>query len=70
MQGPTYFRGHLLEVEGLVEEARAGALADAGKSDEAVRGAGREAVTLLEEAVRVQEQVIDRALAATEGDDE
>jgi tetratricopeptide (TPR) repeat protein len=59
--GPTYFRGHLLEVSGLVAEARAGTLADAGRSDEAVRARAR-AVTLLEEAVKVQEQVIDRAL--------
>jgi hypothetical protein len=62
VKGPTYFRGHLLEVEGLLEEARAGALADAGKSEQAVRAKAK-AVGLLEEAVRVQEQVIDRALA-------
>jgi hypothetical protein len=62
VKGPTYFRGHLLEVAGLLEEARAGALADAGKSEEAARARAR-AVDLLEEAVRVQERVIDRALA-------
>ena len=62
VKGPTYFRGHLLEVEGLLEEARAGALADAGKSVEATRAKAR-AVSLLEEAVQVQERVIDRALA-------
>jgi tetratricopeptide (TPR) repeat protein len=62
VQGPTYFRGHLLEVEGLVAEARAGTFADAGKTEEAVRARTR-AVTLLEEAVRVQAQVIDRALS-------
>jgi hypothetical protein len=60
--GPTYFRGHLLEVEGLLEEVRARALADAGKSEEAARARAR-AVDLLEEAVKVQERVIDRALA-------
>jgi tetratricopeptide (TPR) repeat protein len=60
--GPTYFRGHLLEVEGLLEEARAAALADAGKVDEASR-AKEKALGLLERAVRVQEHVIDRALA-------
>jgi hypothetical protein len=60
--GPTYFRGHLLEVEGLLEEARASALADAGKSDEAARARAK-AVDLLEDAVKVQERVIDRALA-------
>jgi tetratricopeptide (TPR) repeat protein len=62
VKGPTYFRGHLLEVEGLLEEARAGALADAGKSEEAAR-ARTKAVDLLEEAVKVQERVIERALS-------
>jgi hypothetical protein len=62
VQGPTYFRGHLLEVEGLVQEQRAAALADAGRSDEAAK-ARAHAVSLLEEAVHVQEQVIDRTLA-------
>jgi tetratricopeptide (TPR) repeat protein len=62
VKGPTYFRGHLLEVEGLLEEARAGALADAGKNEEAVRARAK-AVDLLEEAVKVQEQVIEHALA-------
>ena len=62
VRGPTYFRGHLLEVGGLVEEARSRALADAGKAEEATRARAR-AVTLLEEAVRVQERVIQRALA-------
>jgi hypothetical protein len=62
VQGPTYFRGHLLEVQGLVHEQRAAALADAGRSDEAAKARAR-AVSLLEEAVHVQEQVIDRALA-------
>ncbi|HEY8039809.1 MAG TPA: hypothetical protein VIF15_08460 [Polyangiaceae bacterium] len=62
VQGATYFRGHLLEVAGRVEEARAATLADAGKGDEAARAKAR-AVGLLEEAVHVQEQVIERALA-------
>jgi tetratricopeptide (TPR) repeat protein len=62
VQGPTYFRGHLLEVQGLLEEQRGAALADAGRADEAAKARTR-AVTLLEEAVHVQEQVIDRALA-------
>jgi hypothetical protein len=61
VQGATYFRGHLLEVSGLIEEARASALADAGKGEEAARVRAR-AVGLLEEAVEVQERVIDRAL--------
>jgi hypothetical protein len=58
---PTYFRGHLLEVSGLIEERRAAALADAGKSDEAARAKAR-AVDLLERAVQVQEQVIGTTL--------
>jgi tetratricopeptide (TPR) repeat protein len=57
----TYFRGHLLEVKGVTEETRASILADAGKSDEAARARTR-AVTLLQQAVEVQEQVIGRAL--------
>jgi tetratricopeptide (TPR) repeat protein len=32
---PTYFKGHLLEVKGLVEETRAAQLTDAGKPEEA-----------------------------------
>lgn len=66
VKGPTYFRGHLLEVEGLLEEARAAALSDAGKADEATRAKAK-AVSLLEEAVKVQEQVIERALADAGG---
>jgi tetratricopeptide (TPR) repeat protein len=60
---PTYFRGHLVEVEGLVEEARAAGLADAGKPEEAARARER-AIQLLEEVVRIQDQVIQRSLAA------
>jgi hypothetical protein len=62
VQGATYFRGHLLEVEGLVEEARASALADAGQPAEAAQARSK-AMSLLEEAVHVQEQVIEHALA-------
>lgn len=58
---PTYFRGHLLEVQGIVEEARAAELADAGKKDDSAKARAR-AIELLQEAVRVQEQVIGRAL--------
>ncbi len=62
VSGPTYFRGHLLEVQGLIEEARAATLADAGHKDEAAKARAR-AIALLEEAVRVQEQVIGTALS-------
>ena len=62
VEGPTYFRGHLLEVEGLLEEARAAGLADAGKAQEAAQARAK-AVSSLEEAVHVQEQVINHVLA-------
>jgi tetratricopeptide (TPR) repeat protein len=59
---PTYFRGHLLEVSGIVQETRATDLADAGKSAEAVAARAR-ALELLNEAVLVQDQVVSRSLA-------
>jgi tetratricopeptide (TPR) repeat protein len=65
-KSPTYFRGHLLEVEGLVEEARASTLSDAGRTDEAAR-AKAQAISLLEEAVHVQELVIQHALGDKDG---
>jgi hypothetical protein len=58
---PTYFRGHLLEVDGVLEEARASTLADAGQADEASRARAR-AVELLRQAVAIQERVIRGAL--------
>jgi tetratricopeptide (TPR) repeat protein len=60
---PTYFRGHLVEVQGLVEEARAARLADAGKAAEAAKARER-AIALLEEVVKIQDQVIQRSLAS------
>lgn len=67
---PTYFRGHLLEVQGIAEEARSAELADAGDSPGAAK-ARAAAMHLLEEAVAVQDQVIAGALdaggGATEG---
>jgi hypothetical protein len=62
VESPTYFRGHLLELEGIVEEKRASLLADAGRPAEAAKARAL-AVGLLEEAVHVQEGVIERALA-------
>ncbi len=59
---PTYFRGHLIEVQGLVEEARAAELADAGKVEEAV-AARTKAISLLEDVVKIQDQVIQTSLA-------
>lgn len=57
----SYFRGHLVEMQGLVEEARAAELGDAGKPEEAARARTR-AIQLLEEVVRIQDQVIQRSL--------
>jgi tetratricopeptide (TPR) repeat protein len=62
---PTYFRGHLVEVEGLIEEARAMELADAGNPEEAAKSREK-AIQLLEEVVKIQDQVIQRSLAARE----
>jgi hypothetical protein len=61
----SYFRGHLLEVSGLVDEARAAALRDAGKSAEADL-ARASAMRLLHEAVVVQEAVVKQSLADDE----
>ena len=58
----TYFRGHLLEVRGIVDESRAASLADAGNEAGAAK-ARAEAMRWLEEAVSVQERVIGGALA-------
>lgn len=57
----SYFRGHLLEVDGLLEEARAMSLRDAGKPEEA-EAAKRRAIEKLEAAVKMQQSVIAHAL--------
>lgn len=62
-KAPSYFRGHLLEVFGLLEQARSKALAEAGKHDEA-KAAQTRALDRLDEAVRMQELVISRSLDA------
>ena len=66
VEGATYFRGHLVEVQGLIEEARAATLADAGNAAAASKARER-AIALLEEVVKIQEQVIQRSLAARDG---
>jgi len=63
---PTYFRGHLVEVQGLVMEATAAELSDAGKKDEAAK-AREKAIGLLEEVVKIQDQVIQKSLAGRDG---
>ena len=56
---PNYFRGHLLETEGLVEERRAKALET---SDPSASAAARQrAIALLEQAMSVQSGVIENA---------
>jgi hypothetical protein len=60
---PTYFRGHLLEVQGIAEESRSAALADAGDAPGAAK-ARAAAMRLLEEAVTIQDRVIAEALDA------
>ncbi len=60
-ESPTFFRGHLLEVQGLVEKARGAAFADAGKPNEA-KAARERAIRLLDEAVKVQEGVVNASL--------
>ena len=62
----TYFRGHLVEVQGLVEEARAAQLADAGDAVQAAK-AREHAIQLLEEVVKIQDQVIQRSLGKDGG---
>ncbi len=57
----SYFEGHLYEVAGIIEEARATSLADAGKNDAAAEARAR-AREHLREAMRIQEHVIERAL--------
>jgi hypothetical protein len=55
---PTYFRGHLYEILGLVEERRAATLKATGDLPGAVR-AEEAALEALETAMKIQAQVID-----------
>jgi tetratricopeptide (TPR) repeat protein len=57
----TYFRGHLFEVRGLVDERRAKALDERGETEHA-REARKSAIESFDEAVRIQDQVILNAL--------
>jgi hypothetical protein len=58
----TYFRGHLFEVRGLVYEKLSEKLAKAGKGAEAEE-ARQKATRASSEAVRLQDEVIEQALA-------
>lgn len=60
----TYFRGHLFEVKGLVEERRAKSLEQSGETDKA-REARKAAISAFDEAVRIQDQVILDALGGS-----
>jgi len=64
---PTYFRGHLFTMYGIVEQRRATDAADAGRDAEAVE-ARAHAVTLLREAMDIQERVIGKVLGDGGGD--
>jgi len=57
----TYFRGHLFEVRGLVEERQAKSLEERGETERA-REARKSAIASFDEAVRIQDQVIMNAL--------
>lgn len=56
---PSYFRGHLVEVRGLVEERRAKALSAAGDTAGAERARDR-AIAAFQEAMQIQSAVIER----------
>jgi tetratricopeptide (TPR) repeat protein len=56
----SYFRGHLFEVRGLVEERNAKALAARGDAQGAAAAQER-ALTAFQEAMRIQSEVIERA---------
>jgi len=56
----SYFRGHLFEVRGLVEERQSKALAGQGDAAGATRAADR-ALAAFQEAMRIQSEVIEKA---------
>ncbi len=65
----SYFRGHLFEVRGLVEQRRAAMIAkavDAGSADAgdaaAIAAAKQRAISAFEEAMRIQNEVIREAV--------
>lgn len=62
----SYFRGHLVEIDGVIEEARAADFADAGRPEEAQRARTR-AAKLLELVVEIQDRVIQHSLAKDGG---
>ena len=61
----TYFRGHLFEVRGLLEDRRAKALMDEGKGDEALKAKQR-ALSAFEASMEIQAEVINQAIPSPE----
>jgi len=59
---PSYFRGHLFEVRGLVEERREKALRGTSRGQEADQARDR-SLAAYEEAMKIQAEVIARAAA-------
>jgi hypothetical protein len=60
---PTYFRGHLFEVRGLVEERREKALRGSGRGPDADQARSR-SLSAYEEAMKIQAEVILKASPA------
>jgi hypothetical protein len=56
---PTYFRGHLFEVRGLVEERNAARLERAGDAAQAAQAKAR-ALEAFEAAMKIQAEVIGK----------
>jgi hypothetical protein len=65
---PTHFRGHLFEIQGVVHERRAKAL-EAAHQDERAGQEKALALNAFETAIKIQDQVIDEALAGKPGRD-
>ncbi len=63
LDGPSYFRGHLFEVRGLIEERQAKVLREAGKPD-AARAAEQRALKAFEQAMDIQAKVIEKGVGA------
>lgn len=65
-QARTYFRGHLFEVRGLLEERREKALRVKGRGQEAERARER-SLGAYEEAMKIQSQVIEKTIEDAAG---
>lgn len=65
-RAPSYFRGHLFEVRGLVEERREKALRSSGRVQEADQARER-SLSAYEEAMKIQATVIQEAAPSPSG---